>query len=61
MRQTLLDWKKEIVIWWVWTLRPFLLHPIRTVRDWFTWPQWPDIDQSDLEHLTPEERKAIGK
>lgn len=56
MRQTLLDWKKEIVIWWVWTGRPFLFHPIRTIREWFT---WPEIEADDLAHLTPEERKAL--
>ena len=50
---------KKLMVWWVWTGRPFLFHPIRTVREWFTWPKWPEIDDDDLEHLTPEERKAL--
>ena len=56
MRQTILDWKKEVVIWWVWTGRPFLLHPIRTIRDWFA---GTELSADDLAHLTPEERKAL--
>ena len=48
--------KRAVITYWVWTARPFILHPIQTIRDWLT---WPDIPEDDLQHLTPEERKAL--
>lgn len=54
--------RRAVIIWWVWTARPFIFHPIQTVRDWFT-PLRKlrdiDFDNDDLLHLTPEERKAL--
>ena len=47
---------KEVRIWWIWTAEPFIRHPIRSIRDLF---RKPDVTAEDLEHLTPEERKAL--
>ena len=49
MRQTL-------ITWWVWTARPFMLHPIRSIKQLF---ESEPVSEDDLEHLTPEERKAL--
>ena len=49
---------RSINTWWVWTARPFIFHPIQTIRDCFT---WPEVSDEDLKHLTPEERKALKK
>jgi hypothetical protein len=48
--------RRALITWWVWTARPFLFHPIKTLKDVFTWTSVPE---EDLKHLTPEERKAL--
>lgn len=48
--------RKTLMIWWIWTVEPFLRHPIRTVRQWF---ERPELTADDLANLTPEERKAL--
>lgn len=45
-----------ILTWWVWTARPFMLHPIRSTKELF---YREPVTEDDLAHLTPEERKAI--
>jgi hypothetical protein len=47
---------KTIITWWVWTARPFIFNPIRTIRGWFCAEK---LSEDDLKHLTPEERKAL--
>lgn len=47
---------ETIACWWVWTARPFILHPIQTIKDCF---YREPVTEEDLEHLTPEERKAL--
>ena len=32
---------EALACWWVWTARPFILHPIQTIRQWISPP--PDI------------------
>ena len=50
------DALEAIACWWVWTARPFILHPIQTIKDHF---RREPVSEDDLAHLTPEERKAI--
>lgn len=47
---------RAVNVWWVWTARPFILHPIQTIKDHF---RREPVSEDDLAHLTPEERKAI--
>ena len=49
--------RQAVVIWWVWTARPFLLHPIRTIRDWLRRDE--PFTQDELDSLTPQERKLL--
>ena len=45
-----------LVNWWVWTARPFMLHPIRSIKQLF---EREPVSEDDLAALTPEERKAL--
>lgn len=49
--------RQTLTIWWVWTARPFLLHPIRTIRDWLRRDE--PFTEEELAALTPEEKKAL--
>lgn len=53
---------QRLLTWWAWTARPFLAHPLETLRDWID-PTRHDIplDWDELRHLTPEERKELLK
>jgi len=46
-----------LACWWVWTARPFMLHPIQTIRDWLR-PDEP-LTAEDLEGLTEGEVRAL--
>ena len=49
--------RREIIIWWVWVIGPFLRHPIATIKGWLK----PDeaITPEELAALTPQEREAL--
>jgi len=47
---------QTLITWWVWTARPFMLHPIQTIKDQF---RREPVTEDDLAALTPEERKAL--
>lgn len=48
--------KQTLITWWVWTARPFILHPIRSTKELF---YREPVTEDDLAALTPEERKAL--
>lgn len=48
---------RNLTIWWVWTARPFILHPVRTIRDWLRRDE--PFTPEELAALTPAERKAL--
>jgi hypothetical protein len=49
--------RRSLINWWVWTARPFLLNPWRTIRDWLSRPE--PLTADELASLTPEEREAL--
>ena len=49
--------KRTLINWWVWTARPFIFHPIRTISQWLE--RDPPLTAEDLEGLTEGEIRAL--